>query len=238
MPPALRPRLALVAALVPHGCVAADIGTDHAYLPAHLVAQGIVPRALAADIRPGPLQNAAQTIAALQLEDRVLLRQSDGLTAFAPGEADCFLFAGMGGTLIARLLARAAWVNTHGMLLIAQPMRRSEDLRAWLLQNGWRIETEDACFDTGRAYHALRARYAPAPPQPPLAQRPGYAYYGELPRCPHPAARVILQRSQQWLQNRIRALEQSKQSPEEAATLRTLLGDLLDVCAQASPRPT
>ncbi|MDR3314266.1 MAG: class I SAM-dependent methyltransferase [Oscillospiraceae bacterium] len=224
--PTLSPRLALVADLTPPGCVVADIGTDHAYLPAFLVAAGVAPRAIAADIGQDPLQNAARTLAALQLEDRVALRQSDGLAAFAPGQADCFLFAGMGGTLITRLLAAAPWVNAPGTVIVAQPMRRSEDLRAWLLANGWHIATESACFDAGRPYHALRAAYAPQTPPAQAETRAGYAHYGELPRCPHPAARKLLERHRHWLAGRVQALAQSGQAPAEAARLRTILLDL------------
>jgi tRNA (adenine22-N1)-methyltransferase len=226
MPLTLSPRLALAAELVPPGRVMADIGTDHAYLPAWLVAADRIPRAIAADVGQGPLQNAARTIEALGLEGRVLLRQSDGLAAFSPGEAEVFLFAGMGGTLIARLLAEAPWVNAPGGVIVAQPMRRSEDLRHWLRANGWHIETENACFDAGRPYHALRAMYAPQTPASAAEQRVGYAYYGELPRCPHPAAQKLLERTRRWLAGRVDALAQSGQSPAEAARLRLNLADL------------
>lgn len=50
----LSPRLKTAADMVRKGVVAADIGTDHAYLPSYLVLSGICPRALACDLRKRP----------------------------------------------------------------------------------------------------------------------------------------------------------------------------------------
>ena len=62
MPIQLDPRLSLVASFVRQGSAVADIGTDHAYLPVFLVETGRCPRAVASYLRPGPLQNAKQTV--------------------------------------------------------------------------------------------------------------------------------------------------------------------------------
>ena len=45
----LSPRLRLAADLVPKGARLADVGTDHAYLPACLLMEGKIPSAIAAD---------------------------------------------------------------------------------------------------------------------------------------------------------------------------------------------
>lgn len=57
----LGPRLALCAALVREGSPLCDVGTDHAYLPIWLLKTGKIPRALACDINPGPLEAARRT---------------------------------------------------------------------------------------------------------------------------------------------------------------------------------
>lgn len=54
----LSARLAAVAALVEPGSRVADVGTDHGYIPIYLVQTGIADRALAMDVRPGPLERA------------------------------------------------------------------------------------------------------------------------------------------------------------------------------------
>ena len=63
----LSPRLRLAADLVPKGARLADVGTDHAYLPACLLMEGKIPSAIAADLREGPLSRARETAAELDI---------------------------------------------------------------------------------------------------------------------------------------------------------------------------
>jgi tRNA (adenine22-N1)-methyltransferase len=222
----LRPRLGVAAALVPPGCVAADIGSDHALLPVYLVRQGICPRVIAADIAEGPLQNGLEAVRAAGLEGKIELRLSNGFQAFSPEDARCWILAGMGGTLMARLLGAAPWLCRPGTVLVAQPMRRAHELRAWLIANRFRIERECACRDAGRVYVALRAEYTGES----YACPPGYAYYGELPRCGHPAARELLERGKAQLRVRMEALRQSGQSVAELAALEEIYDDYRARC--------
>ena len=57
----LGPRLALCASLVREGSTLCDVGTDHGYLPIWLLKTGKIPKALACDINPGPLEAARRT---------------------------------------------------------------------------------------------------------------------------------------------------------------------------------
>ena len=130
-------RLSAVAALVRLGSRLADIGTDHAYLPVWLVQNGVCPAAIAADLRPGPLEAARRHVAAAGLEDRISLRLGDGLAPVFPGEADDIVIAGMGGETIAAILAAADWLADARLRLVLQPMSRAEETRRWLLKNGF-----------------------------------------------------------------------------------------------------
>ena len=102
----LSPRLKTAADMVRKGVVAADIGTDHAYLPSYLVLNGICPRALACDLRKGPLENAAETLERWNISDKITLRLSDGLDELSAGEADDIIMAGIGRNTY-RQIARA-----------------------------------------------------------------------------------------------------------------------------------
>ncbi len=155
----LRPRLQMLAAMVRDGIRIADIGTDHAYLPAFLVRSGKCSGGIAADLRKSPLENAAETLRIYQVEDRVSLRLSDGLDCILPEECDDIVFAGLGGTLIVEILARTPWVRDAEKRLILQPMTHSEDVRRFLCENGFSILREDACRDDGRDYVAFCAAY-------------------------------------------------------------------------------
>ena len=111
-------RLKTVAALVRPGSRVADIGTDHGYLPVYLVKEGICPRAIAADLRSGPLESARRHVTAAGLSDRIDLRLGDGLTPIEPQEVDDMIIAGMGGETIAGILAAADWVRQPRLRLI------------------------------------------------------------------------------------------------------------------------
>ena len=125
----LCPRLQMVADFVRDGAAVADIGTDHAYLPVALVLSGKCPRAVVSDLREMPLENARQAIRRYHLEDRIVACLSDGLDEIAPDWAQDIIIAGMGGELIAAILARAPWLRNEGKRLILQPMTHAEDFQ-------------------------------------------------------------------------------------------------------------
>ena len=137
----------------------ADIGTDHAYLPAALILDGRVPSAVAADLRKGPLENAEATVRSCGISDKVQLRLSDGLRFVMPDEADDIVIAGMGGILIAEFLEAAPWVKDKTKRLILQPQSHSEDVRKYLFENGFEIFEESACFEDGKVYICMCAEY-------------------------------------------------------------------------------
>ena len=157
-------RLSAVAALVRRGSTVADIGTDHAYLPVYLVQSGACPRAVAADLREGPLAAAREHVAAAGLSDVIDTRLGDGLSPLAPGEADDIVIAGMGGDTVADILAACDWVKDARYNLVLQPMTHPERLRAWLLQNGFVITAETPVWEGRRFYHVCAAQYADAAP--------------------------------------------------------------------------
>lgn len=154
----LSPRLRMVADLVPEGARLADVGTDHAYLPAALLQEGKIPFAIAADLRQGPLASARATVRRAGLEGKVAFRLCDGLQGIQPQEVDAIVIAGMGGETIAAILAAAPWTRELDIPLILQPMSSMPDLRLWLGENGYRIEMEDLCQEGDTLYTAVLVR--------------------------------------------------------------------------------
>lgn len=155
----LKSRLNMAAQMVRKGSRIADIGTDHAYLPASLILDGSVPCAIAADLRKGPLENAEATVTSYGITDKVELRLSDGLKCINPSEVDDIVIAGMGGILISEILEAAPWVKNRNIQLILQPQSHDEVLRKWLWDNGFKITKEDACFEDGKTYICMATVY-------------------------------------------------------------------------------
>lgn len=153
----LAKRLAAAAAYVPAGSVAADIGTDHAYLPIYLVEAGICKRVIATELRPGPFRSALRKVEEHKLNHKVDLRLGDGLKVINPYDCDVLVLAGTGGNTIREILSAAPEVLNTVKMLILQPMADPGDLRAWLAANGWKIFDERLVEENGRIYVVIAA---------------------------------------------------------------------------------
>lgn len=152
-------RLKLCADFVRQGALLADIGTDHAYLPVYLYKTGRIKRAIAADLRPGPLMRAKQTVEKYSAEDGVETRLSDGLLNINSKGCTDIVIAGMGGELIASILEKSKWVQDKEKRLILQPMSRAERLREYLFENGFNILCEQTAKADGKVYSAMLCTY-------------------------------------------------------------------------------
>lgn len=159
----LSPRLQMVADFVPPCACAADIGTDHGYLPVWLLQNGVIQSAIAADIHAGPLANARQSAAAYDLEEHFRFVQADGLQFSGVQAADVITIAGMGGETICAILAAAPWLQQQqGKQLVLQPQSKVPELTDWLWRNGFTIKDAALCRDAGKRYLVLRVLGQPA----------------------------------------------------------------------------
>lgn len=145
-------RLMAIANLVRNGKDFADIGTDHAYLPVYLVEKSIINKAIASDLRVGPLENAKATVELYGYSDKIELRLSDGLDNFKENEVQEIAVAGMGGLLISSFIERTKWLKNKDIHLILQPMTHIEDLRKSLFDNGFIIDNEVVAEDGDKSY--------------------------------------------------------------------------------------
>ena len=157
--PALDARLRTAFDFVRPGAVVADIGTDHAYLPAALILSGRASAAIAADINPGPLVHAAETVEKYNLSGKITLRETDGLHGLADSGVTDILLFGMGGELIAHILDEAPFTRSAQIRLILQPMTKHAELRLWLTANGFAIRGERLAWAAGKIYQTICAEY-------------------------------------------------------------------------------
>ena len=133
------------------GCLA-DVGCDHAYVAIEAVRRGRAARALACDVRKGPLQQAAEHIFCAGLAGKIETRLSDGLEKVAPGEADTVVVAGMGGPLMERILQGRLADFAHFVL---SPQSEIPHFRRFLLAEGMQIDEETMLIDEGKYYVIL-----------------------------------------------------------------------------------
>ena len=152
-------RLMAIANLVRKDKIFADIGTDHAYLPVYLVEKGIINKAVAADLRIGPLENAKLAVESYNYSDKIELRLSDGLDNFKENEVEEIAVAGMGGLLISSFIERTNWLKNSDIHLILQPMTHVEELRKALFDNGFIIDNEVVAEDDDKLYIIVSAYY-------------------------------------------------------------------------------
>lgn len=160
----LSARLACVASLVPAGARVADIGSDHAYLPAALVLDGKIDFAIAGEVVKGPYENAVHEIKDHQLEGRVIPRLADGLAAIEPADkVDTITIAGMGGSLIASILEKDKNKLTGIKRLVLQPNVGESQLREWLMNNHYQIMTEKIIEEDNHIYEIIVAEPSVVP---------------------------------------------------------------------------
>lgn len=133
----------------------ADIGTDHAYIPIHIVKNNISEHVIATDLRKGPLLIAENNIKKNGLSDKIELRLGSGLAPVENIEAETFIIAGMGGELITNILKDDKEKAQNAKYLVLQPMNSQDVLRKWLAENGFSVIKEDLAVEEYKVYNII-----------------------------------------------------------------------------------
>jgi tRNA (adenine22-N1)-methyltransferase len=151
----LSKRLETIASFVPEGSRIADIGTDHGYIPIHLVQEGKAKYAIAMDVREGPLLRARAHIQEAGLKTQVEVRLSDGLLKLGQNEADCVVIAGMGGELMIHILegGRNLWEGIPYWVL--SPHSDLDKVRRFLEEQEFFIKQETMIKEEGKYYSVM-----------------------------------------------------------------------------------
>ena len=152
----LDPRLSLAFDLYDLCELAADIGTDHAHLPAALLQRGRCQHMILTDISESALENARMEVIHLRLADRVSLRLGDGLS---PVTEKCGMISimGMGGRTIRNILVTGADC-LQGASLLLSAHTDWHLIRTAVRDIGYHLDREEPCYCAGRFYLVLRAR--------------------------------------------------------------------------------
>ncbi|MEG0255415.1 MAG: tRNA (adenine(22)-N(1))-methyltransferase TrmK [Vagococcus sp.] len=157
----LSKRLHRVGELVPNAAKLADIGSDHAYLPAYLVLNKKIISAIAGEVVEGPYQSAKNLVAELNLSSVIEVRKGDGLDVInSLDDISAVTICGMGGTLIRDILDRgfkSGHLNGSEVLLL-QPNVGEKTLRTWLNKHSYVIENEDIIRENDKNYEIIVAK--------------------------------------------------------------------------------
>ena len=150
----ITPRLEMILRHI-FGKSCADIGTDHAYVPIKLWESGI--KVIATDIMPGPLKMAAEHVKKQGAD--IELRLGPGLAPIEKGETESIIIAGMGGEMIEKIISEDE-EKAQNARLILQPMNRQNELRDYLLKNGYKILEEDLALEGFKVYNLIVAEFS------------------------------------------------------------------------------
>lgn len=154
----LSPRMKAIANQIIPGQSVADIGTDHAYIPIYLFQKKISPKIILTDINEGPLEKARIRLQSVGLYDDLNdIRKGSGLSVLEPAEVDAVVVAGMGGLLIAEMLAADINKSITFSRFVLQPRTASSDLRVWLTTNGFSIIGEHLAKEGKRICEIITA---------------------------------------------------------------------------------
>ncbi len=150
-------RLKTIADMVTEGSRVADVGCDHGFVSVYLCKYKKVSKVYAMDVRPGPLESARKNIEAYQCSKYIETRLSDGLTALMPGEADALVCAGMGGSLMVKILSDGFDKIFKMKELILQPQSELRFFREYLRTHGIKIIQENMVEEEGKFYPIIKA---------------------------------------------------------------------------------
>ncbi|MFJ1340505.1 tRNA (adenine(22)-N(1))-methyltransferase [Pseudomonas caricapapayae] len=157
----LSKRLERVAAHVPAGARLADIGSDHGYLPVALMRRGAIAAAVAGEAALTPFRSAERTVLENGLDERISVRLADGLAAIDAADGiTAISICGMGGETIRDILDSGKARLSGQERLILQPNGGEQPLRQWLMDNGYRILSEEVLRENRFDYEIIVAERA------------------------------------------------------------------------------
>ena len=159
----LSKRLKKITSMVDNCHTIIDVGTDHGYIPIHLIKNKFCEHVIASDINIGPVNKAKINIKLENLEEEIECRHGSGLKVIKPGEAQGAVIAGMGGNLIRDIIEASVDVVKSLSYIILQPVQNPEILRKYLYEAGYDIIDEEICEEENKFYEIIKVKYGDKP---------------------------------------------------------------------------
>ncbi len=135
-------RLKTIGDLVNANSFCLDVGCDHALLDIYLVKKNKGIKAIASDVKEGPLEQAKNNIKREHLEKEIEVRLGDGLSTYSE-EVDTVIISGMGGRNIIGICKNNYKIFKKVDTYIISPNNYQEDVKRFFCKNGFYIENEE-----------------------------------------------------------------------------------------------
>lgn len=147
-------RLKAIASCVDDNSNIIDVGCDHALLDIYLVLNKKNIKAIASDIKEGPLQKAKENIERYHMEDKIKVVLADGLEK-KEEETDTIVIAGMGYLTIKEILENGDLSNIKTIIVSVND--DFDLLKKCIKKIGFSIQTEEVIEDHNKFYLILKA---------------------------------------------------------------------------------
>ncbi len=147
-------RLKKIGDLVQANSFCLDVGCDHAFLDIYLVQRKDHIKAIASDIKEGPLHQARENIKKYHLEDEIECRLGNGLDTYSD-EVDTILISGMGGRNMIGIFKAHMEVLKKVNTIILSPNNYQEEVKRFLTKHHFYISNEELVKDGKFIYQII-----------------------------------------------------------------------------------
>ena len=131
-----------------------DVGCDHALLDIYLVKRKSNIKAIASDVKEGPLEQAKKNIKRERLEKEIEVRLGDGLSTYSE-EVNTVIISGMGGRNIIGICKNNLKIFKKVDTYIISPNNYQIDVKKFFCKNGYYIANEELVKDSNFIYQIL-----------------------------------------------------------------------------------
>ncbi len=150
-------RLKKVGDLVDTNSSILDIGCDHALLDIYLVKEDKIKKAVASDIKEGPLKNAKENIKKYKLEKKIDIKLGNGLDTYTD-DIDTVVVSGMGGRTIIGIFKYKPKIVKKIDTIIVSPNNYQEDVRRFFTSIGFYIDKEELVKEGKIIYQIIKLK--------------------------------------------------------------------------------
>ena len=147
-------RLKKIGDLVEANSFCLDVGCDHAFLDIYLVQRGENIKAIASDVKEGPLNHARENIKKYHLEDKIECRLGNGLDTYSD-DVDTIIISGLGGRSMIGIFKSHLEVLKKVNAIILSPNNYQEDVKRFLCKHHFYLSNEELVKEGKFIYQIL-----------------------------------------------------------------------------------